>query len=278
MFQDEISKLVAQTFSQTKDFTGHFHEDFQFESDTKRHLRPINKPEEIPGFFYNLEVKPSTFVIRILESENLAMDYEKILERPEDYPSLRLVGDEELSPFDKLQFFECDTVSITRAVKRQLSNKRFPKFEEHVFNVSDPGDSWWINCQGHTFTLYFKLSHTEQIERLIKIGPLGDIDIATNNLHHFYGLLSTLFPVEDFSSAHGQFSISTTNKDHPFFQDFVNIFKTGDAGHEFWMQLWSLERDCRNDEERASVQAAIYYLMELSVIRRFWGTITQQIN
>ena len=289
MFHDEIGKMVAETFGLAEEFNGHLIEDFQFDqqldinqlhNSTYAHEFDDNEnlPDEVPGFFYNLEQKSSTFVLRILESDNLAADYQRILQFPEDYPTLRLIADDGIDPLEKLEFFECDTKSIAVAVRKQLSNKRFPVFEEHVLNISDPGDSWWIKCEENELSIYFKLSRTEQIDKLVKIGPLGDIAVATANLRKFYALFSMIFPVEAFSCAHGQFTISTMNKYHPYFQELISLFKTGNVNHDFWVHMWNMERGAKDLAERHEVQSAIYYLMELSVMRRFWCMVQEKLN
>lgn len=275
MFHDEISKLVAQTFDGANSHLENGGDDFLFES-PKQVACVFETPDEVPGFFYHLEKKPSTFVIRILESENLANDYQKILNNPQDFPALRLT-DLEQKPIELLRYFECDTVGIASVVKKQLSNKRFPMFEEHIFNVSDPSDSWWISHEENELTIYFKLSNTMQIEKLTKIGPLGDSEIATKALFQYQNAFSLLFPLKHFSCAHGQFNISCIGSNNRYFKEFINLFLTGKVGHEFWVRLWNLEFEATDIETRSQVQSALYYLMELSVIRRFWSRIQREL-
>lgn len=275
MFQDEISKLVAQTLDCGHVSSG-MDQDFLFNPEEVVIKKRVSLPDEVPGFFYHLEKKPSTFVIRILESENLAIDYNKILSAPQDYPSLRLLNDES-NPIDCLKYFECDTVSIASVVKKQLSNKRFPIFEEHIFNVSDPSDSWWVSHEENELTIYFKLSRTMQIEKLTKIGPMGDAELATKTLFQFENVFGLLFPVKHFSCAHGQFNVSCVGNTNRYFKEFVNLFLTGQVGHEFWVRMWNLEFEATSLEVRKQVQAALYYFMELSVMRRFWSKIQLEL-
>lgn len=277
MFQDEISKLVAQTLDYDHVSSG-TDQDFLFLGDSvvNTNEKQLKFLDEVPGLFYHLEKRPSVFVIRILESENLLDDYQKILFAPQDYPSLRLL-DQDKSPSECLKFFECDTVTIASVVKKQLSNKRFPIYEEHVFNISDPSDSWWIGHEDNEITIYFNLSRTMQIEKLKKIGPLGDCDVAIKTLRSFESAFSLLFPIKHFSCAHGQFNISCVGSTNRYFKEFINIFLTGQVGHDFWVRMWNLEFEATSLEERKQIQAALYYFMELSVIRRFWSRIQKEL-
>jgi hypothetical protein len=166
---DDISFLVSETLkdaeSKQEPKQGLFS---NFFGNSKEVL-----PEETPGVFYHLQIKASTFVIRVYPSENLREDYTSITKHPDLYPALRLEeGEGEL--VEKLQFFECDSLKIANAIKLQLGNKRFPLFEENIFNVSDPSDSWWVQADDNKLSIFFKLAQTNSLENLVKIGPLGD--------------------------------------------------------------------------------------------------------
>lgn len=276
MFQDEISMLVAETFSNLRNYAVESQTNFVFDFEDEE---DESFPDEVPGFFYHLQVQSSTFVIRILESDDLQRDYKKILKYPEDYPTLRLLEDSDSDTVkNRLRYFYCDTIDIARAVRNYLSNRRYPIYEEHVFNVSDPSDSWWIKVTDDSLTVYFKLSKTEQIDQLIKVGPLGDKQLANNRLGQFYGYFNQMFPVDDFSCNHASFFISTADRNNPNFQDFVKLFTKGSANHDFWVYLSQLEFKAKSDQVRKSIRVANYYLMELSVIRRFWKQIQKQLG
>lgn len=276
MFKDEIEKLVAETLENvhSQNFERN---DFFF--DGKGPEKPKNMPDKVPGFIYYLQKKTSTFVIRILESDSLADDYKRILRYPEEYPSLRLLNEEDPRPLEKkLDFFECDSIGLAKAVKNQLANKRFPIHEEHIINVSDPGDNWWVKEDKGQLSIFFKLSRTESMEELVKIGPLGDPDHALSLFNQLYGYFAMLFPVKDYSSAHGQFTISCEKPFDPIFRDFMGIFTKGDIGHEFWEYLRHLEVRSQGRSYAKSLQQANYYLMEIALMRSFWMKIQGQLE
>ncbi len=267
---DEIDFLVRETFKDAegqKPARGFF--DSFFRKDEKL-------PDEVPGFFYHLQKKASTFVIRIHACKNLKAEYKNILKHPNLYPALRLgEGEEEIE--EKLCFFECDRFEIAQNIKAHLGNKRFPLFEEHIFNISDPGDSWWLKADGHHLKILFKLSHTEDISRLVKLGPLGDPERSQDVLNQLYGYFKMIFPVENYASAHSQWSISCEQSDNRNFNFLKELFITGEPNYDLWDFLMKLERENQDEKVRDSIQKANYFLMELAATRHFWKIIEEQL-
>ena len=285
MFLNDIDALVKETINHSNRFKEGTQRDpfldFNFNEDSHQFVDSdvLSKdlPEQVPGVFYHLEKKTSTFVIRIFESYDLSLDYPKILKNPENYPTLRLVSDEISDISEKLKFFECDLFELAVEIKSELANKRFPIFEERVFNVSDPGDSWWVKADAGEIKIFFKLSRTEAMDSLIKLGPLGDTKRATELFNQLYGYFKMIFPVNDYSSAHGQFSIKS-EADNPMFKAFCRILTDGDSGFEFWEYLRNLEMNSIDKPYLESLKQANLFLMELANLRRFWMNIQKQLE
>lgn len=275
MFGSDIDALVKETFNITLEKKGLS----PFEEFVYGGEKPQNVPlEKVPGVLYHLEKKASTFVVRVYPSENLAQDYKKIVENPEDYPSLRLICDDEICAQDKLNFFECDSFFLANNIKKELGNKRFPIFEEHVLNVSDPSDSWWVSVDRSELKIFFKLSRTESMDKLVKLGPLGDTEFAVDMFNKLYGYFQMLFPVADYSSAHGQLAIKCERDHDPIFKALTQIFLTGDADHEFWEYLRELEVRAQEKPYLESLQKANLFLMEIATKRRFWKQIQEALE
>lgn len=268
MHFDDISFLVSETFDNVEN--GHFSY-----SEKPKIIVP-----EAPGVFYHIQQSAGIFVLRIQASDNLLEDYNKIVNNPEDYPSLRLVSDEGESNIEELKFFECDRVELARALKMQLSNRRFPIYEENVINVSDPSYSWWLDDSQDEFKIYFKLSNTLNMRRLKKIGPLYDSKLAMERFAKLYGYFSMLFPVGDFSSNHGQMSISCNETLHPLFLAFKDLFIEGEIEYELWEKLRDLELEASHNKAPylRALQEANYFLMELATIRKFWKAATSELK
>lgn len=286
MFQDEIELLVAQTFKDaekdaeiySRGESGFLFDDTIDEGPAPSDA-PLKKPNDSPGILYYLQRNASTFVIRILPTVNLREEWQNVLDAPEDYPSLRLLGSEdERAIEDKLDFYECDNLQLAKALKAQLANKRFPLHEERIINVSDPGDNWWIKNDESGLSVYFKLCRTESINSLVKAGPLGDCDGALSFFNKLYGYFSLLFPVRDFSSAHGQFFMSCEDNSHPLFQELGKVFTEGEIGNGLWERLRELEGQAQKPEVLSSLRRANYFLMEIASMRSFWMVIQNQLD
>lgn len=275
MFNADIDALVRETFEKSTDLAGLSpYRDFNFGDEGQLQ---VVKPDQVPGVLYNLEIKASTFVIRIHATENLAEDYDKILSNPENYPSLRLVDGEAGVP-QKLKFFECDTAVLAKHIKLELGNKRFPIYEENILNISDPGDSWWIACQKSELKIFFKLARTENIDSMIKLGPLGDSQNAMEMFNQMHGYFQMLFPVADYSSAHGQLAIKCDQAENMIFDAFSRILTEGDAGHEFWDYLRNLEMNSEDRPYLESLKKANYFLMQIATMRSFWIGIQAELE
>ena len=270
MFFDDIGTLVKETMNNSEGLNKNPFIDFSFGGN---HIAP----DQVPGVFYHLEKKASTFVIRIYPSRDLSVDYPLILESPDKYSGLRLLSDDDIAIKDKLQYFECDLYELALGIKAELSNKRFPFFEEHIFNISDPGDSWWIKTAPDELKVFFKLSRTESMDTMVKLGPLGDTQLAQEKFHKLYGYFKMLFPIADYSSAHGVFQIKSEGENSQF-KAFMKIFTEGDSGFDFWDALRKLEMDSMDKPYIESLREANFFLMELANIRRFWICIQSQLD
>lgn len=276
MFQDDIELLVAQTFKDAENLS---REDGGFRFLDEEFGPNKGEPEECPGVLYYLQKNSSTFVLRMLPSSNLREDYKKVLASPEDYPSLRLLSaDDDRELHDKLSFHECDNIALAKALKEQLANKRYPLHEERIINVSDPGDNWWIKKDGNNLSLFFKLCRTESIDCLVKAGPLGDREGSLKFLNQLYGYFSLLFPVKDFSSAHGQFVLSCEESENPFFEELADVFVKGEIGNRMWEKLRELEGQAPSEEVLSSLKRANYFLMEVAAIRSFWIEVEKSLD
>lgn len=235
-------------------------------------------PDEVPGFLFHLQKKASTFVIRIHPTENLKVDYQNVLKHPDLFPALRLNESEE-EVRDVLEYYECDRFQVAKTIKSVLGNKRLPLFEEHVFNISDPGDSWWLKIDQDRVTVLFKLSHTENMNNLVKLGPIGDPTRSMEVLKQLYGYFKMIFPVGDYACAHGQWTLTCTEPGNAYFHHFKLLLENGETSHDFWEYLRRLEFEAAQEQKPylESLQKANYFLMELSCIRNFWKIIESKL-
>lgn len=268
-FNDEIEKLVSQTFEEAKKIARES-SDFLFEDEELSHASaPRIAPEETCGVLYHLQKNESTFVLRMMVCENLREDWGKVINSPNEYPALRLEGEVE----EELRFFECDSIKLAKALKAQMANKRFPLHEERIINVSDPGDNWWLKKSDHGLSVYFKLCRTESMDTLIKAGPLGDCEGAMSLFNKLYGYFSLLFPLADYSSAHGQLYFSSKDPADAVFSDLQDLFLTGEMGNHLWEKLRSLEEEITDPKILESLRRANFFMMEIACMRSFWREV-----
>ena len=237
----------------------------------------VNVPEEVPGVLFHLQKKTSTFVIRLQESSNLKEDFKNIMKHPEFFPSLRMSEGEE-SFEEKLSFFECDNIEVAKMIKDHLSNKRFPMHEEHVFNVSDPGDSWWLRLEENKISVHFKLSQTDKMDGLLKLGPLGNDEYHIEILNKLFGYFKMIFPVGDYSCGSSQWSVTCSEANNLNFENLKLLFSHGETSYDFWEILRRLEQNAKDESLLKSLQQANFYMMKLSCMRHFWKTIQNNLN
>jgi len=266
---DDISFLVQETLKDAersqkgKSFFGSFF-------NAKEQL-----PAEVSGVLFHIQKNAATFVIRVHVCENLKNDYLAVLKHPDLYPTLRFEDDDNLR--EELLFFECDDLKIATAIKERLGNKRFPIFEEQVFNISDPGDSWWLKRDGKKLSIFFKLTHTDKMDNLIKLGPLGEGEKVMDTFSKLYGYFQMLFQIEDYSSHFGQFSISPVTANDETFEQFYELLSSGDVHYQFWEKLRDLELLHADKSFAKDLKQANYFIMELSVLRRFWCDVQENL-
>jgi hypothetical protein len=265
---DDIELLVAETFK-------HFHANFQQseaapESPTINNVHP-GLPEE-PGVLYHIQKSPSVFVIRTLVSRNIREDYLKILELPEEYPSLRLVDGNTEDIETRLRFFVVENHYQAEVIHDQLNNRRFPVDEEMMCNLSDPGFSWWMTKKGAALQVSFNLS-TSLGEGTMKLGPLGDRELAIRSFLAFGELLSKSgLPVSVVNEPN---RVVFEEEEELLLDDIQDIFEMGIIGSGI-TDLFRLLAKKNADE--GAMESLWYYFQELASNRRFWIQIQYDLG
>ena len=268
---NDIEALVNETFRITnEDLSSQGEIDSLFKFDDPS---VIVAPQNKPGLFFNVDKKSRVFIIRCLETDNLARDYGQILNNPENYPSLKI--DLEKDIHSQLLHFECKNLQIAKSIKENISHKRFPLEEENLFNVSDHSDHWWVDVGDSEMTISFKLRSNNQ--KSFKIGALGDAKELGIKLKKLYGYFKLLFPISEYSLSDSQFKISTSEPNNPIFEDLKNIFISGDTHRGFWNYLSDLELRSKNELYVNDLKEANSLLLDLASNRRFWKLVDAKI-
>jgi hypothetical protein len=272
---DEISMLVAETY---RHLNSNFLEIHNF-SDSPEDIEKLTELaqsdlDEVPvgpGVLYHIQKSTSIFVVRTLASQNLQEDFKKITLAPEDYPSLRLIdGEKKLT--QELRYFSVEDFSQAEIIHDQISNRRFPVFEERMCNLSDPGFSWWMLKTEKGFHVSFNLS-VQGGENTVKLGPLGDQQLATKTFIDFAELLGKSglpFNVQNEINR-----IQFTEGDSFLMSEFQDLFELGVIG-EGLTKLFKLL--AKRKQNAIHLETTWFYLQELAALRRFWIQVEYDLS
>jgi hypothetical protein len=250
---DDIEMMVEETLK-------HFRENYNHEDE---HEEDAEFPQG-PGVIYHVQKTSSVFVIRTMVTQNIQEDYSKILERPEDYPSLRLLegGAENVS--HRLKFFVVENPFQAEIIHDQLHNRRFPVKEEMMCNLSDPGFSWWLTKKEKGFQISFTMSVCAD-EQTIKLGPLGDRELAVRTFQVLEGLVASAGL--DMNIQNETNRVQFTDCEEFILEELKDIFEFGVVTDTLSNIFKILAKQTKGD---SSLQTTWFYLQELAAMRRFW--------
>lgn len=217
-----------------------------------------------PGLLYRIDKGISTFCLRGLASEDLMWDIEAIERQDVDVMRSLKINDEE--QIQEVRFFETDDYPMAETIVDHMVNRRFPRQESMLCNLSDPGFSWWMDEGSGKFAIYFQSHGIERDSSLVQLGPLGDPMIAYRRLGRALSVLRRFFPVNEYGVTEKIFEVSTTNAAHPGYEAFAKIFLHG----EFPFQ--ELLPELSGEEH-----TLFLYLREVAALRRFWLTVQKDL-
>ncbi|MFP5385195.1 MAG: hypothetical protein ACLGHN_03905 [Bacteriovoracia bacterium] len=268
---DEIELLVEETFR-------HFQENFPQMEGEKDVKGPVTFNEENdsypenPGVIYHIQKSSSVFVLRTIVSANIRQDFLRIIERPEDFPSLRLLegGAEDLA--EKLKFFIVENPSEAEIIHDQLHNRRFPVHEELMCNLSDPGFSWWLTKKPKGFQVSFTMS-VAQDQNTIKLGPLGDREFAIRNFQTFESLVTSAGIEMNVQNELNR--VQFTDCEEFLLEELKDVFEFGVITQTL-KDLFKILARKINDP--SSLEESWFYIHELAAMRRFWIQIQYDLN
>lgn len=257
--KDDIDFLVSETFNECENLAGR--KGFSFE-------------EELPetcGLIYRVEKGSSTFVVRLMETKNLAEMMKLAKQTPEQYSALRLKKDE-VGELPVLKYFETPSIELAQTIRDHVQNKRFPIHEESLCNLSDPGFSWWLSHEAHSLSISFKNFRVGEQGKYLPIGPLGDSKLTSMKLNQCQSLLRELFPVGHFFCNENLFGIETSTLGLENFDKFKRVFISGFALDDLFADQLRNEKFCEK------YKSSLTYLRELAHIRRFWKVVESEVK
>ena len=104
-------------------------------------LATVADAPEVSGALFYFDCGISTFCLRGMTSEDLGWDYERIEKRdPKFLQEFKLKEDWD---FDNFVFYPTRDFCEAEIIAEHILNKRFPREEASLCNISDPGFSWY---------------------------------------------------------------------------------------------------------------------------------------
>lgn len=244
---DDLNFLVQATLDHSEDYKGN--NPFGFIE---------NKIPNAPGILYRVEVGTSTFVIRMIEAMDMAETFREIQMAPENYPALRLNPD-----LVELNYFETPNLELAEIIIETMANKRFPKNEQVLCNLSDPGFNWWLSHTDYSLSIAFKNYRLDSQNNYQPIGSLGDSQMMAAKLNQCQAFIRDLFPVGYFFCNENLFNLEVSHGDTKNFEKLKKIFIEGRSPEEIF-NMEKMEARYRN---------ALIYLREIAFLRKFWKQI-----
>lgn len=266
---DEMEFLVNQTLN-------HFQQNFNAEKvptiGEDLYFDPQDELPTAPGVIYHIQRTASVFVIRTFVSANIRDDYRQMIIMPENYPSLRLLEGGKDKIADCLRFFIVENKYQAEIIHDQLNNRRFPKDEEMICNLSDPGFSWWMTKREQGFQVAFTLSAGVD-EAPLKLGPLGDHQLAMKKFQEFSEIMSEANLPMNIENEMNR--VQFGEGEDFLLEELKDIFEFGvvsDGLSDLFKIL------AKQFADHTQLETIWYYLNELAAIRRFWIQVQYDLN
>lgn len=229
----------------------------QFDEVAEAETKASRLPEQ-PGLIYRICESAGTYIVRSVCVDNIHKEMSLIHEdfADQNYAKLRVEQKEELQD---LRFFQSETIEQAEVLHELFSNRRLPKEEDVLCNISDPGFSWWLDVHPGKCTIYFKSHGVECAQNYLKLGPLSDINVFRRRMRQLNEILQAhscgMSIIEDDNSL----NISISKGSSVFFDALKKLVLKGELPE---------------DSELLGVlyhQITLqYFLKEVAVVRTFW--------
>lgn len=219
-----------------------------------------------PGLAFRIEKGTQTFCIRaalIDKIEYLARDLEQGDRRL--YQSLRI---EDLKQLREVYTFETETLELAEVIIDQFCNRRFPYQEQGLFNLSDPGFSWWFEEKLGSFQITFQSPGLNN--RYHSLGPLGDTMIATKRFNAIFKNLAEFNSFEEIVATPRSISIRHGQKIPEAFNLLKDLLMEG-------REIADILKFEKSFQDSRDFKTSLFYLKELAYLRQFWLSIEERL-
>jgi hypothetical protein len=187
---------------------------------------------------------------------------------------LSLSDDTEL---DDLDFYPAANEAEAQNIIQLTSMKRYPLEEEYLLNISDPSLCWWGNFSSSKLDIYFSLSRTDEMNKLIKLGPIADMALANMKFQKFGYILSRLLGEVSFSVSKSKIELVSTEMSDVF-EQYCKIFRMGEFTQKLQNSFISLEAKLTSQSDVVALRSFEWFLKELASVRRFWMEVETKLT
>jgi hypothetical protein len=168
-----------------------------------------------------------------------------------------------LSDWDEAAWYTFVTPNeaIAEILCDQMMNKRLPRQEESLCNLSDPAMNWWYRRKANSITLYTGAHKGFDNKGFLSLGPLGDPNLAQRRWKRFMDFLNQ--HSRQFGLVH--FSVQQ--------HQMVWEFSDQDAPMAIALEQWLQKGTAMPEEYFPPGQEAIVaqlYLKEVAFARQLW--------
>ena len=212
-----------------------------------------------PGLLYWIQETRTSFRVHTLATDDLAQAMETAYDN-DDFIREHHRNDV------VIYGFETPYIELAEMIQDQVELKRFPKNEEYFYNLSDPGMSWWLRASSNSLDLYFKKSYFKEDDGLIKLGPLGDSQVAAHRMSRSQAMFQEIFPIAFFTCDDNKLQLKVSTSDHPAFTKLKRALIEGNL-------------DLLNSLNLDKVDPSLgMFFTELVGTRRFWIDLEEKLD
>jgi hypothetical protein len=230
----------------------------------------ITKAPETSGIIYRIDDSVGTFCVRGFAVSNIKNALIELNKSDSTKRPILKLGKEDDS-LDQVFYFKTKNFELAESIREQIINRRFPKVEDSVCNISDPGFSWWMDVSLSSgegrFDIFFKSHSINRAEKYIQLGPIGDGAIAALRMNQARTLLRSSFPITEFVCSDRSMTVATNKPDHLSFLSFKNIFLLGENHTEE-----------ENFPDNSLGRTLYFYFHEMAAIRKFWIEVQNRLS
>ena len=224
-------------------------------------------PEAV-GVVYKIQKDGETFCIRGWPSSNIREDVISLYKKDARFSKILRVQHPDGPDLNRIAFFKTNSFEQAEAVVDEMINRRFPLKEESLINLGTLGPYWAMSFSDTRLVVYFNSQGIGENKQLIKLGPIGDNNVAVHcfrTLQEAFSSWHSQVEVTDFYCTKKSLELSCPHKSI-FFESFKNLFLKGEYPKEGTFPFEILGRTFS------------YYLKEIATMRRFWIEIDRKLS